>query len=241
MERIRKRIAEDPVFAKEYADKKAKENQNSRVRRLGPERVAELDWAKANPKEHRRKLQREVYTIDQARRLVDPEFNEQYLSRKRAKAKRRRERKKVKDEVKLCETCDKEIHTRRSYQRFCSRDCKEKAHDIRNVELLRERRKAARHRRRARIAEVGGSFSPKEWRELKKSYNNKCLGCGRTEEEIEALGWKLVPDHIKPIAKKGSNNIYNIQPLCHGTKESCNIIKTDRWIDYRGGFPLEII
>jgi len=83
---------------------------------------------------------------------------------------------------------------------------------------------AGLHRRRARVAESGGSYTPAEWRALCERYTYTCLCCGRQEPEI-----KLTVDHVIPISKGGSNDISNIQPLC----SSCNFRKHARIIDYR--------
>jgi 5-methylcytosine-specific restriction endonuclease McrA len=82
-----------------------------------------------------------------------------------------------------------------------------------------------RHTRRAREMGVGEMFTAEEWQSLKEYYNYTCLCCKRREPEI-----KLSPDHVKPLARGGSNLIGNIQPLC----ESCNQKKHAKHIDYRG-------
>jgi 5-methylcytosine-specific restriction endonuclease McrA len=79
---------------------------------------------------------------------------------------------------------------------------------------LRKRR-AARHASR-------GTFTVEEFRELCERYGNKCLACGDTEAVLEA-------DHIVPLAKGGSDNISNTQPLCR----SCNRKKFVNTTDYR--------
>jgi 5-methylcytosine-specific restriction endonuclease McrA len=79
---------------------------------------------------------------------------------------------------------------------------------------LRKRR-AARHASR-------GNFTLEEFEELCESYGNRCLACGDTEAVLEA-------DHVVPLAKGGSDNISNIQPLCG----SCNRKKFVNIIDYR--------
>jgi hypothetical protein len=97
----------------------------------------------------------------------------------------------------------------------------------------RARSKAHSHKYRARKHGNGGSWTGKQWLALKESYGNRCLGCGRTEVELLAMGRKLVPDHVKPISLGGSNNLSNIQPLCHGDGSSCNMLKSAQEIDYR--------
>jgi len=84
---------------------------------------------------------------------------------------------------------------------------------------------AAKQRRRARIHGNGGSFTAEEWAGLKEKWGYRCLCCGDREPDLT-----LEPDHVIPISKGGTNNIGNIQPLCH----SCNAKKSDKTIDYRG-------
>ena len=90
------------------------------------------------------------------------------------------------------------------------------------------KRKSIRHRYRARKTNAGGSFTAEQFQAL----GNMCLCCGRNNTELAAMGLILVPDHILPIAKGGSSDISNIQPLCHG-KDGCNNHKKDKYIDYR--------
>lgn len=86
---------------------------------------------------------------------------------------------------------------------------------------------AIKNRRRARIAGGSGSYTEAEWQALCEFYDNRCLSCGlKVEDTPEG---KLSPDHVIPIAKGGSNDISNIQPLCL----SCNLKKHTTIIDYR--------
>lgn len=78
--------------------------------------------------------------------------------------------------------------------------------------------------RRARRRGNGGSYTWKDWLELKKKYNYHCLNCKKQEPQI-----KLVRDHVIPVIKGGSNNINNIQPLC----EHCNATKHTTITDFR--------
>ena len=93
-----------------------------------------------------------------------------------------------------------------------------------NLELYLSADKAKFARRRARKIQAGGKFSALEWLELKTKYNFTCLCCGRNEPDI-----RLTADHVIPLAKGGTNNIDNIQPLCI----SCNSKKHAKFIDYR--------
>lgn len=93
-----------------------------------------------------------------------------------------------------------------------------------NPEKVRERSVIREHTRRARINGNGGKITKHEWRVLKEFYNYTCLCCKRQEPGI-----KLTLDHIKPIARGGSNTIDNVQPLC----DSCNKSKGVKCIDYR--------
>jgi 5-methylcytosine-specific restriction endonuclease McrA len=93
-----------------------------------------------------------------------------------------------------------------------------------NPDIVRQQRKVANARRRARVAQADGDFTPTEWAALCEQYGYVCLACGRGEPEV-----KITPDHIVPLANGGSNGIDNIQPLCWG----CNASKQDRIVDYR--------
>lgn len=77
--------------------------------------------------------------------------------------------------------------------------------------------------RRVRKLNCGGSHTLKEWIILKAQYNWTCPCCHKSEPEI-----KLTEDHIIPLAKGGSDNIENIQPLCI----SCNCKKHTKVIKY---------
>ena len=90
----------------------------------------------------------------------------------------------------------------------------------------------SKHMYRARLVKADGSFTYQEFRSLCKMFNYVCLCCGKTEKQLLKFGRKLVPDHVKPLARGGSNKIENIQPLCHG-RGGCNNLKHANEIDYR--------
>lgn len=75
--------------------------------------------------------------------------------------------------------------------------------------------------RSTRKRENGGSHTFGEWETLKAQYNLTCPCCKEGNKE-------LVRDHIIPLAKGGSDNIENIQPLCR----SCNAKKHTKVIIY---------
>jgi 5-methylcytosine-specific restriction endonuclease McrA len=68
---------------------------------------------------------------------------------------------------------------------------------------------------------VPGSFTLKEWNDLKEKHNFTCAcrKCGAKEPDI-----KLTHDHIISLKKGGTNFISNIQPYCF----SCNSSKGTR-------------
>ena len=75
---------------------------------------------------------------------------------------------------------------------------------------------------RTRKTVAGGSFTAAEWKALVDHYGGKCLCCGRDDV-------KLTADHVIPVARGGTSNIDNLQPLCG----VCNSRKGDKIIDYR--------
>lgn len=87
------------------------------------------------------------------------------------------------------------------------------------VAANREKRKeislAYAHRRRARMLQSGGSFTPAQIRDLHKKQKGKCAICR------DKLKRNFHRDHIVPLARGGSNLIHNIQLLC----KACNLRK----------------
>ena len=77
--------------------------------------------------------------------------------------------------------------------------------------------------RRSRLINAKGSFTLKEWEDLKKKYNYCCAIC-RKREPFNQYRKYLTVDHKIPLSKDGTNYISNIQPLCF----ICNSIKKDK-------------
>jgi hypothetical protein len=94
----------------------------------------------------------------------------------------------------------------------------------------------SKHNYRARLVKAEGSFTFQEFKDLCKKYNHCCVCCGKTKQQLSKIKRALVPDHVKPISKGGSNYIENIQPLCHplfGGRGGCNSRKRAKEFDYR--------
>ena len=75
-------------------------------------------------------------------------------------------------------------------------------------------------------------FTPAEFRELKHQLGDCCICCHRHESELTSLGLKIVPDHVVPLAKGGSDDIENIQPLCSNGVGACNQRKGATFANY---------
>ena len=92
-------------------------------------------------------------------------------------------------------------------------------------------------KRRARKAGNGGSYTKQEEKDLRNFYDNRCVCCWRTKEELAAAGLRIVLDHVVSISKGGTSFISNLQPLCHNAKKGvsgCNEYKCDfHDTDYR--------
>lgn len=91
-----------------------------------------------------------------------------------------------------------------------------------NPERARILHKVRSARRHARLYLAPGNFTAEEFTQLCEAYGNKCLCCNRADVP-------LGPDHVVPIARDGTNDIGNIQPLCL----PCNMRKHIKIIDYR--------
>lgn len=99
-----------------------------------------------------------------------------------------------------------------------------------------DRMAATLRKRRARKLGQTVHYTPQEWQALKRQLDYKCVGCGKTETELQTLDRILVGDHIVPLAKGGLDSIENIQPLCHsqklGSRDGCNNKKAAKIYDF---------
>jgi 5-methylcytosine-specific restriction endonuclease McrA len=99
-----------------------------------------------------------------------------------------------------------------------------KRRERQNPTLYKDFKLVGTANRRMRKRQAGGLLSTGQWKQLKAHYAFTCLCCGKQEPDI-----KLSADHVIPLAKGGSNDISNIQPLC----TVCNARKHTAIIDYR--------
>ena len=70
-----------------------------------------------------------------------------------------------------------------------------------------------KHRRRARNNAALGSHTTAQWLDLVETHGGRCVYCDEAKP--------LARDHVIPLARGGSNFIYNIVPACR----SCNCSK----------------
>jgi len=71
--------------------------------------------------------------------------------------------------------------------------------------------------RRAREANApGGGYSVSDLAGRMAMWGNKCWMCGGSFDHV---------DHVKPLAKGGSNHLSNLRPAC----KSCNSTKSAKW------------
>ena len=171
-------------------------------------------WCKDNPEKNKAKTQR--------RRKEHPE----YVSAERDKARSRYQNN---EEVRTLVSAQSAVRYAANPEEF---QRKAKQWQREHPEETREIRRAAKHKRRARKRNQGGSFTPTEWLQLKERFKYTCLSCGRSEETLNTLDLKLVPDHVVSLKHGGTSDISNIQPLCHGVG-GCNNKKGSKCVDFR--------
>lgn len=73
--------------------------------------------------------------------------------------------------------------------------------------------RATKERREGRELK-GEHYTEQQWVDLQAEWGHICLCCGRPEAAVVVAGLTMRPDHVKPLAHGGSNDISNIQPLC---------------------------
>ena len=86
--------------------------------------------------------------------------------------------------------------------------------------------------KRAKKYGARGKHTLSDWKWLKLKFGYRCLKCLRPQSNDV----KLSIDHIVPLARGGTNDLSNIQPLCG----RCNVEKDQEIIDYRATFEYRL-
>ena len=82
-----------------------------------------------------------------------------------------------------------------------------------------------RRKRRALIENAASSFTQGEFEELCEDCDNKCTYCGTKGT--------LVPDHMTPLCRGGSNSIDNITPACQACNSSKHSKTYEEYVAWR--------
>jgi 5-methylcytosine-specific restriction endonuclease McrA len=114
-------------------------------------------------------------------------------------------------------------HARRSKRPMPEHTCRLTPKEM----MIRSRSKALEHSyRRRSLARNAGAFPWREWEAKVRQYD-RCPGCARPWDQIRPIRGRrssIPVDHVRPLSRGGSNDISNLQPLCH----SCNAKKGNR-------------
>lgn len=100
-------------------------------------------------------------------------------------------------------------------------------------DIVLKRQRASKKRRRVKLAtdqrnrralklKAGGSHTTSDINEIFKAQNGRCAYCKKNLRKPKKWGKHV--DHIKPLAKGGTNDRKNLQILC----QRCNVIKYDK-------------
>lgn len=85
--------------------------------------------------------------------------------------------------------------------------------------------RAAKHRRRARIASSGGSYKPADIEHLHKVQQGRCAACAKRFCQSRPY----VVDHVMPIALNGRNDADNLELLCRPCNRAKWHMHPDEW------------
>jgi 5-methylcytosine-specific restriction endonuclease McrA len=85
--------------------------------------------------------------------------------------------------------------------------------------------KAAKHRRRARVADSGGSYRPADIDRLRNVQRGRCAACAKKFCKSRPY----VVDHVMPIALNGRNDADNLELLCRPCNRAKWHMHPDEW------------
>lgn len=109
-----------------------------------------------------------------------------------------------------CKACGKRFKQTMALQIYCGSKTGKTGCSY-NAKLLKNRDRFLLEKN------VKGTHTMEEWLWLCSMFSNKCAKCGNGNV-------KLTKDHIIPLSKGGTNDIFNIQPLC----QICNSKKNNK-------------
>jgi 5-methylcytosine-specific restriction endonuclease McrA len=208
-------------------------------RKRDPEKIRESNqrwYANQTPEQKTERQEKHIVTRRAWRKLGGNDLKRKerayalawyYANRNYAAEKDREERGLRRDRERRL--LDSQGEPRRERAREASRICYARHREdyLRANKKWREahpEKNAAKAQRRYQRLGTLGRFTAEEWASLKKMYGERCLCCGMSSPHIS-----LSPDHVISVARGGSGDIGNIQPLCR----TCNQRKGTRSTDYR--------
>ena len=123
-----------------------------------------------------------------------------------------------------CKTCHYNKNAaRRATQPYVKREYKASYYKPKyyaNLKSWRERNREEFNRRDRIYHQRRSAWFKEGWSFVLQRYGARCVRCHAAEFEI---------DHIRPVAQGGTNDPWNLQPLCH----ACNMLKRGTWKDFR--------
>jgi 5-methylcytosine-specific restriction endonuclease McrA len=99
-----------------------------------------------------------------------------------------------------------------------TRRCRSCELAYRKTDRVRLSRRLSKHARRARERSAGGVVTIASWTSILQRWGGSCARCGASGD--------LTMDHIIPLARGGSNDPSNIQPMCHWCNSTKGAVMT---------------
>lgn len=90
----------------------------------------------------------------------------------------------------------------------------------------KDRGRAHRHNRRARKLAAGGTHSADDIKTLLDIYAHRCAN-ELCSADLTVVGYHI--DHIQPLARGGSNDAANLQPLCPPCNQRKGVLSMDEF------------
>ncbi|MER9768954.1 HNH endonuclease [Mesorhizobium sp. M0189] len=213
----------DRMFAAKYKEKSAARRKayaaeyhvNNREKILGRSR----QWRDDNPERVKELNQKQYWKNAEANRAAASAWRRANPERK-AEANRKwaqENPEKNRDSQRKHYARNIEKQRERSRLNHAARRQEEKEYSRLYSKKFPERKRASEGKRRAQKRGCGGgSYTPQDIREIINLQDNRCAYC-----RVKLRGFNFHIDHIKPLARGGSNDRRNLQVTC----ARCNISK----------------